>query len=117
MSQDFWLGVLAIPVFTAAGVALFYAVIGARFLAEQAFGKILRYYSPIRYGGPYATDYGVRSTFAAIALTSRRMWLFEPFKGFAVFIMLSRPSEHTRTTLKLKADIENAYDKRLGEES
>lgn len=121
MSTDFWLGVLAIPLATAAGLALFYAIIGAKHVAAKAMGRMIMIFPSIREGEDAGlkfslrtrTDFGHRSAFAAIALSARKMILFEPFGGLGFFIMVGSPFSNNTQARRARQAIEDAYEKIL----
>ncbi|MGQ3384484.1 hypothetical protein [Glutamicibacter sp. TV12E] len=121
MSQDFWLGILTIPLLTAAGYGILLAVIGFKYVAGKAFSRMIMIFPAIREGGDVGanfplrtlTDFGHRSAFAAIALSARKMILFEPFGGLGFFIMIGSPFSNNKQARRARRAIEEAYDKIL----
>lgn len=114
--SDYWWGVLTIPLASVALLVALLALRGAQKVLSKLFERTVSAFPAIRNGTAHTeTQFGHRSAFAAMALSSKKAYLFEPFNGLGFFLFVGEPG-NTPETKRIKKVVERVYDESLGKE-
>lgn len=112
--SDYWWGVLTIPLASVALLVALLALRGAQKVLSKLFERTVSAFPGIRNGTAHTeSQFGHRSAFAAMALSSKKAYLFEPFDGLGFFLFMGVPG-NTSETKRIKRVVERAYEESLG---